>query len=72
MESIDRHQDEILKNHGHLDILVNNAGIETDLPFIEMPMDVFDEMMHRPLMAQPLLQWQFPATFLSEFIFGTL
>lgn len=37
--------DEILKKHGRIDVLVNNAGIETDLPFIEMPMDLFDETM---------------------------
>jgi len=38
-------KDEILKKHGFIDILVNNAGIETDLPFLEMPMDMFDDMM---------------------------
>lgn len=37
--------DEILQKYGRIDALVNNAGIETDLPFVEMPMDIFDEMM---------------------------
>ena len=37
--------DEIQGKHKHIDILVNNAGIETDLPFVEMPMEMFDEMM---------------------------
>ncbi len=36
---------EILKKYGQIDILINNAGIETDLPFVEMPMEMFDEMM---------------------------
>lgn len=37
--------DEILEKYGRIDALVNNAGIETDLPFVEMPMNMFDEMM---------------------------
>ena len=44
-EQISRAMDEILRKHGHIDVLVNNAGIETDMDFIDMPMELFDSMM---------------------------
>lgn len=30
---------------GRVDILVNNAGISKEMPFLEMPIEVFDEIM---------------------------
>lgn len=30
---------------GRIDILVNNAGISKEMPFLEMPVEVFDEIM---------------------------
>ena len=31
---------------GRIDILVNNAGITKEVPFLEMPVEVFDEIMN--------------------------
>ena len=36
---------EIIARFGRLDILVNNAGISREMPFTEMPIEVFDEIM---------------------------
>lgn len=36
---------EIIAHFGRLDILVNNAGISREMPFTEMPVEVFDEIM---------------------------
>ena len=36
---------EIIAHFGRLDILVNNAGISREMPFTEMPIEVFDEIM---------------------------
>ena len=36
---------EIIARFGRLDILVNNAGISREMPFTEMPVEVFDEIM---------------------------
>ena len=37
--------DSILKREGRIDILVNNAGISREMPFLEMPVETFDEIM---------------------------
>ena len=37
--------DSILKREGCIDILVNNAGISREMPFLEMPVETFDEIM---------------------------
>ena len=37
--------EEIIARFGRLDILVNNAGISREMPFTEMPIEVFDEIM---------------------------
>lgn len=34
----------IIKKYGRIDILVNNAGISKEMPFLEMPIEVFDEI----------------------------
>ena len=36
---------EALAQYGRVDILVNNAGISKEMPFLEMPVEVFDEIM---------------------------
>ena len=35
----------VLDEAGRIDILVNNAGISREMPFLEMPVEVFDEIM---------------------------
>ena len=35
----------VLDRYGRIDILVNNAGISKEMPFLEMPVEVFDEIM---------------------------
>lgn len=44
-EQISKAVEEILSKYGRIDVLVNNAGIETDMAFIDMPMEMFDDMM---------------------------
>ncbi len=36
---------EVLLRYGRIDILVNNAGISREMPLLEMPVEVFDEIM---------------------------
>ncbi|MEA4932645.1 MAG: SDR family oxidoreductase [Lawsonibacter sp.] len=36
---------EVLQAYGRIDILVNNAGISKEMPFLSMPVEVFDEIM---------------------------
>jgi len=36
---------DVTERCGHVDILVNNAGISREMPFLEMPIEVFDEIM---------------------------
>ena len=36
---------EVLRRYGRIDILVNNAGISREMPLLEMPVEVFDEIM---------------------------
>jgi NAD(P)-dependent dehydrogenase (short-subunit alcohol dehydrogenase family) len=36
----------IVQKHGSIDILVNNAGISKEMPLLEMPVEVFDEIMN--------------------------
>lgn len=35
---------EIIQRYGQIDILVNNAGVSIEIPFLEMPIEVFDEV----------------------------
>lgn len=35
----------VLKEYGRIDILVNNAGISKEMPLLEMPVEVFDEIV---------------------------
>ncbi len=37
--------EQILQREGLIDILVNNAGISREMPFLEMPVETFDEIM---------------------------
>lgn len=37
--------DAVLKEYGRIDILVNNAGISKEMPLLEMPVEVFDEIL---------------------------
>ncbi len=45
----------ILQNHGRVDILINNAAIVTEMPFLEMPLEMFDEQMHVDFRAPVLM-----------------
>ena len=36
--------DQVKARYGHVDILVNNAGISREMPFLEMPVQIFDEI----------------------------
>ena len=36
--------EKIMKQYGKIDILVNNAGISKEMPFLDMPVEVFDEI----------------------------
>ena len=44
-EEIKAAVDGILEKAGRIDILVNNAGISREMPFLEMPVETFDEIM---------------------------
>jgi NAD(P)-dependent dehydrogenase (short-subunit alcohol dehydrogenase family) len=35
----------VIERHGRLDILVNSAGIARDMPFLETPVEVFDQIV---------------------------
>jgi NAD(P)-dependent dehydrogenase (short-subunit alcohol dehydrogenase family) len=35
----------VLARHGRLDLLVNSAGIARDIPFLDTPVDVFDQVI---------------------------
>lgn len=37
--------DSVVEQHGRLDVLVNCAGILTEVPLIEMPVEVWDQMI---------------------------
>lgn len=37
--------DAVIAKYGRIDILVNNAGISKEMPFLDMPIEVFDEIM---------------------------
>ena len=36
---------QVMAKYGRIDILVNNAGISKEMPFLDMPIEVFDEIM---------------------------
>lgn len=44
-ESMQALMDDTMAQHGRIDILVNAAGILTEVPFIEMPVAVWDQMI---------------------------
>ena len=48
--TVDSQVDELitytLKLHGRIDILVNNAGISKEMPLVDMPMSVWDDIMN--------------------------
>ena len=46
---------EIIKKHEKIDILVNNAGISKEMPFLEMPIEVFDEICEMNLRSVMLM-----------------
>ncbi|QAT50732.1 SDR family oxidoreductase [Caproiciproducens sp. NJN-50] len=35
----------VIKEYGRIDILINNAGISKEMPLLEMPVEIFDEIM---------------------------
>ena len=39
----------VIKKYQKIDILVNNAGISKEMPFLEMPIEVFDEIFEMNL-----------------------
>lgn len=45
LEQVQQMAQETLKRYGRIDILVNNAGISKEMPFLEMPIETFDEIM---------------------------
>lgn len=46
---------EIIGKYGRIDILVNNAGISKEMPFLEMPVEVFDEICEMNLRSVMLM-----------------
>lgn len=61
-----RNQDEIaqmaetvIKQYEKLDILVNNAGISKEMPFLEMPVETFDEICETNLRSVMLMMKAF-------------
>ena len=44
-DQVERLAQEVLEAHDRVDILVNNAGISREMPFLEMPIETFDEIM---------------------------
>lgn len=45
----------IIAKYGKIDILVNNAGISKEIPFLEMPVEVFDEICEMNLRSVMLM-----------------
>jgi NAD(P)-dependent dehydrogenase (short-subunit alcohol dehydrogenase family) len=45
----------VITKHGTVDILVNNAGISREIPLVEMPMSVWDEILETNLRAVVLM-----------------
>ncbi len=48
-EMVTRTVDGIIAKYGRIDVLVNNAGISKEMPFLDMPMEVFDEILEMDL-----------------------
>lgn len=44
-DQIEKMVADAIQQFGRIDILVNNAGISREMPFLEMPVEVFDEIM---------------------------
>lgn len=47
--------EKIMKQYGKIDILVNNAGISKEMPFLDMPVEVFDEICETNLRSVMLM-----------------
>lgn len=45
-EDVCRLVNDVTARHGGVDILVNNVGISKEMPLLEMPVQVFDEIMN--------------------------
>ena len=45
----------VAEKYGTIDILVNNAGISKEMPFLEMPIEVFDEICEMNLRSVMLM-----------------
>lgn len=45
----------IIEAYGKIDILVNNAGISKEMPFLEMPVEIFDEICETNLRSVMLM-----------------
>ncbi|MCD7819503.1 MAG: SDR family NAD(P)-dependent oxidoreductase [Lachnospiraceae bacterium] len=46
---------EMIDHYGKIDILVNNAGISKEMPFLEMPIEIFDEICEMNLRSVMLM-----------------
>lgn len=45
----------VIREYGKIDILVNNAGISKEMPFLDMPVEVFDEICETNLRSVMLM-----------------
>lgn len=54
-DGITRLVSDVVQRYGRIDILVNNAGISKELPFLEMPVEVFDEICETNLRSVMLM-----------------
>ncbi|MDY3249061.1 MAG: SDR family oxidoreductase [Candidatus Choladocola sp.] len=47
--------EKVISVYGRIDVLVNNAGISKEMPFLEMPIEVFDEICEMNLRSVMLM-----------------
>lgn len=55
LDEITEMTEKIMKQYGKIDILVNNAGISKEMPFLDMPVEVFDEICETNLRSVMLM-----------------